>query len=67
MFPHGSNHLSQVVVMSQGEILAGVWDTLPLASLGARVALVPFDTCFYHEHTPSNRSKGLRSKGAATF
>ena len=54
VFPHGSNHLSQVVVMSQGEILAGVWDTLPLASLGARVALVPFDTCFYHEHTPSN-------------
>ena len=54
VFPRGSNHLSQVVVMSQGEILASVCDTLSLASLGTRVAHVPFDTCFYHEHTPSN-------------
>ena len=67
VFPHGSNHLSQVVVMSQGEIRSSVCDALPLASFGARVAHVPFNTCFYHEHTPLAAAKGMRSKGDATF
>jgi len=54
VFPHGTNHLSRVAVMTQGELRSKVRDTDAVASLGVKVAHVPFDTCFYHEHTPSN-------------
>ena len=53
-FPFGTNHLSFVVVMSQGRVRTGFCDASEIAALGTKVALVPFDSCFSHEHTPSN-------------
>ena len=54
VFPFGSNHLSSVVVMSQGEVRTGFSDASEIAALGTKVALAPFDSCFCHEQTPSN-------------
>ena len=53
-FPFGTNHFSSVVVMSQGGVRTGFCDASEIAALGTKVALVPFDSCFCHEHTPSN-------------
>ncbi len=54
VFPFGTNHFSSVVVMSQGGVRTGFCDASEIAALGTKVALVPFDSCFSHEHTPSN-------------
>ena len=54
VFPFGTNHFSSVVVMSQGGVRTGFCDASEIAALGTKVALVPFDSCFCHEHTPSN-------------
>ena len=54
VFPFGSNHLSSVAVMSQGEVRTGFCNAPEIAALGTKVALVPFNSCFCHERTPSN-------------
>ena len=53
VFPHGSNHLSGVEVVSYGEVWATPFGDA-VASLGVPVEIVPGLSAFGYEHTPSN-------------
>ena len=53
MFPHGTNHLSGVEVVSYGEVWATPFGDA-VASLGVPVEIVPGLSAFGYEHTPSN-------------
>ena len=53
VFPHGTNHLSCVEVVSYGEVWATPFGDA-VASLGVPVEIVPGLSAFGYEHTPSN-------------
>ena len=53
VFPHGTNHLSGVEVVSYGEVWATPFGDA-VASLGVPVEIVPGLSAFGYEHTPSN-------------
>ena len=65
VFPSGSNHLSSVDVVSQGALRRRWTDTDEIASVGARLALVPFASTFSHELTPSNSYRFVWSAALA--
>ncbi len=53
VFPHGTNHLSGVEVVSYGEVWATPFGDA-VAPLGVPVEIVPGLSAFGYEHTPSN-------------
>ena len=53
VFPHGTNHLSGVEVVSYGEVWATPFGDA-VASLGVPVEIGPGLSAFGYEHTPSN-------------
>ena len=54
LFPHGTNHLSGVEVVSFGQVWATPFDTNAVASAGAAFEIVRGLTTFGCAHTPSN-------------
>ena len=54
VFPHGSNHLSGVEVVSQGMVWPTPFDKNAIASIGAPVEIVRGLTTFEYEFTTSN-------------
>ena len=54
VFPWGTNHLSGVEVVSQGQVWPTPFDTNAVASIGVPVEIVPGLTTFSCEHTSSN-------------
>ena len=53
-FPHGTNHLSGVEVISYGQVWPMPFDTDAVASIGEPVSIVPGLSSFDCELTPSN-------------
>ncbi len=54
VFPHGSNHLSGVEVVSFGQLWTVLFGSGVVASIGEPVSIVPGISSFAYEHTPSN-------------
>ena len=54
VFPWGTNHLTDVEVVSYGQVWATPFDTNAIASAGAPFEIVPGLTTFIYEFTPSN-------------
>ena len=54
VFPHGTNHLSGVEVVSFGQVWPMPFDTSAVASIGEPVSIVPGLSSFDCELTPSN-------------
>ena len=54
VFPHGSNHLSGVEVVSFGQLWAIPFGSGVVTSIGGPVSIVPGISSFVHEYTPSN-------------
>ena len=54
VFPHGSNHLSGVEVVSFGQLWAMPFGSGVVASIGEPVSIVPGLSSFAYELTPSN-------------
>ena len=54
VFPHGSNHLSGVEVVSQGMVWPTPFDKNAIATIGAPVEIVRGFTTFEYEFTTSN-------------
>ena len=65
VFPFGEDHLSFVDVVSQGSLRRRWTDTNEIASVGLRLALVPFSSAFWHEFTPSNSCRFVWSDALA--
>ena len=65
MFPFGEGHLPFVDVVSQGSLRRRWTDTNEVASVGIRLALVPFSSVFWHEFTPSNSCRFVWSGALA--
>ena len=65
VFPFGEDHLPFVDVVSQGSLRRRWTDTNEVASLGVRLALVPFSSVFWHEFTPSNSCRFVWSGALA--
>ena len=54
VFPHGTNHLSGVEVVSYGQVWPAPYDKNAVAAIGVPVELVPGLSSFGYELTPSN-------------
>ena len=54
VFPHGSNHLSGVEVVSFGQLWTVPFGASAVASIGEPVSIVPGLSSFAYEFTPSN-------------
>ena len=65
VFPFGEDHLPFVDVVSQGSLRRRWTDTNEVASVGVRLALVPFSSVFWHEFTPSNSCRFVWSGALA--
>ena len=65
VFPFGEDHLPFVDVVSQGSLRRRWTDTNEVASVGIRLALVPFSSVFWHEFTPSNSCRFVWSGAQA--
>ena len=65
VFPFGEGHLSFADVVSQGSLRRRWTDTNEIASVGTRLALVPFSSTFWHEFTPSNSCRFVWSGALA--
>ena len=54
VFPHGTNHLSGVEVVSQGMVWPTPFDTNAVAAVSVPIEIVPGLSSFCYEFTPSN-------------
>ena len=60
LFPFGTNHLSNAVVVSQGRVGSSYFDAEGIVSLGAKVAMFPGESHFAYEYKSSPLQGAIR-------